>query len=261
MHVRIFALAGSLFTTACFGAMYGAPAGVAATTSTGDVSAQARASAARTLGYPTRKTAAELDALVTRQTAKFTRTGTRAEGRLESPAPLSIRGKRLTCYTVVMRLGDGASWGPGAEGGVRFDFQTPTTHGSGGPGVTGPGAVASLGCAMSDGPITLTMAPLFGADPLGQGPYTLEVYAHALSAAEYASYQADQRQQSDDAAKFAASEAAKKNDRLSKGCATCESRYQGCVGSGQSESTCRNAFSSCAFEQAGPDYYQACAHP
>jgi hypothetical protein len=139
-----------------------------------------RQSAARSLGYPTRKSSAELAAMVAEQTKNFTRTAQHAEGRLEAPAPFVIDGAEGSCYTVVMRLGDGATWGDAAEAGVRFDFRSPTGPGSGGPGVTGPGAVASVGCAEATGPITVTMAPLIGAGDIGHGPFTVEVWSQRL---------------------------------------------------------------------------------
>ena len=83
----------------------------------GDTQLAARQSAARSLGYPTRKSADELAAMIAQQTKDFTLTAQHAEGRLEAPAPLVIDGTQGTCYTIVMRLGAGATWGDAAEAG------------------------------------------------------------------------------------------------------------------------------------------------
>lgn len=77
----------------------------------GDAQLAARASVARSMGYPTRKTADDLAQMIAKQTKDFARAPQRADGRLEAPAPFVIEGVKGTCYTVVMRLGAGASWG------------------------------------------------------------------------------------------------------------------------------------------------------
>src|SRR5256885_2065509 len=196
---RTFALA--LVLAGCF-AMPTAPAYQPADPAA--TQAQARRSAARSMGEPTKKSPDELDATIQKQTKDFKPTKQHAEGRLESPERLTIKGVKGTCYTVVMRLGTGATWGVGAEAGLRFDFQSPTGPGSGGPGVVGPGAVASVGCAEADGPITLAMAPLIGADPIGSGSYTMDLYSHVLTRAEAAHLEADKQQQIEESRQFAA---------------------------------------------------------
>ncbi len=222
---------------------------------------QQRAAFAKSLGYPTHKSAAELEQTIAEQTAKFRRTGQKADGRLESPAALVIEGKRGTCYTVVLRLADGATWGLGAESGLRFDFRSPTGPGSGGPGVVGPGAVASVGCAEADGPITLAMAPMVGHDPIGSGSFTAEVWSHVLTRDEAAHLEADKQRQIEEARRFQEEERAKQQQRVSTGCNKCDARFQGCIGAGKSRSTCESDYRSCAFEEAGPDYGSACPFP
>ena len=221
---------------------------------------QQRAAAARSMGYPTQHTAAELDALIGEQTRSYRATGRRGEGHLEAPAPFTIDGTRGTCYKVVMRLADGAAWGPGADAGLRFDFHSPTGDGSGGPGVRGPGAVVSVGCAEADGVIALNMAPMMGHDPIGHGAFALELWSHRMTKQEAAAREADKQQQIREQREFAAAEAQKKHDREISGCSKCDGRYQGCIGAGRDESTCRSAYSSCAFEEVGADYLSACPH-
>jgi hypothetical protein len=222
---------------------------------------QQRAAFAQSLGYPTRKTAEELAQTIAQQTKDFKPTGQRDTGHLEAPAPVVIAGLRGTCYTVVFRLAEGATWGRGAEGGLRFDFRSPTGPGSGGPGVVGPGAVASVGCATADGPITLTMAPMVGADPIGAGAVDIEVFSHVLTNAEAEHLEADKQRQIAEQREFADRERAKEQAKLSQGCAKCDARYQGCIGAGRSRSTCQSEYRSCAFEEAGPRYGSACPFP
>jgi hypothetical protein len=166
--------------------------------------AQQRAAFAQSMGYPTKKSVTELEKTIEDQTKSFTPTGRSDELRLETPEPFVFDGVSGTCYTVVMRLGDGATWGLGAEAGLKFDFRRPEIAGSGGPGVVGPGAVASVGCAEATGPITLTMAPMFGTDPIGQGPIKMQLYSHVLTRAEKQHLEQDKQRQIAEQREFAA---------------------------------------------------------
>lgn len=165
-----------------------------------------RAAMAQSMGYPTKKSPAELDQTIAKQTEKFKPTGRKGETQLDAPEPFVFDGKAGTCYTVVMRLGTNAAWGLGAEAGLKFEFQRPEIKGSGGPGVVGPGAVASVGCAEADGPITLTMAPMFGTDPMGTGPIAMQLYSHVLTRAEKQQLEADKQRQIAEQREFAARE-------------------------------------------------------
>lgn len=166
-----------------------------------------RAAFAQSMGYPTKKSPEELERTIATQTEKFKPTGRKGEIRLEAPEPFVFDGVSGTCYTVVMRLGEGAAWGLGAEAGLKFDFRRPEIAGSGGPGVVGPGAVASVGCAEATGPITLTMAPMIGQDPIGSGPIAMQLYSHVLSRAEKQKLEADKQRQIAEQREFAAREA------------------------------------------------------
>lgn len=255
--MRWFALAAVVLTSCMIPQ---APA-VVAPASQGQIEGQQREAFARSAGYPTRKTAADLDQMIAQYTKGFRPTGTRGERDLAAPAPIAITGVKGTCYVVVMRLAADATWDRGAEAGLRFDFQTPTGQGTGGPGLRGPGAVASVDCAEASGPITLTMAPLVGHDPIGHGALAYEVYSHVLTAKEARARAEDRARQEREAQDFAQQERAKKQARLDHGCSTCEARYQGCLGAGRDQSSCRSDYSSCAFEQAGPDWMDACPNP
>lgn len=99
-------------TTACFALQ---PAGAPAYAPPDP--AQQRAAFAQSMGYPTKKSPAELEQTIAEQTKTFKPTGRSGETRLEAPEPFVFDGVSGTCYTVVMRLGEGASWGLGAEAG------------------------------------------------------------------------------------------------------------------------------------------------
>jgi hypothetical protein len=242
------------FLAACFSIATPPPGNSA------DVQAQQKAAFAQSMGYPTRKTAQDLEAVIHQQTKDFKPTGRKQEARLEAFAPFTIEGVKNTCYTIVMRLGAGAAWGPSADY-LRFDFRSPSGTGSGGPGVTGPGAVVSVGCAEADGPIALTMAPMVGQDPIGKGPVELELFSHKLTPEEAANLEADKQRQIREQREFAEREEAKRQQRANAGCSKCDARYQGCIGAGRSRSVCRDEFSSCAFREVGADYTSACPHP
>jgi hypothetical protein len=226
-----------------------------------DVRAMQRQAFMQSSGYPTKKTKAELDAEIARQTKDFTPENQHTEARLEAPAPYKIEGKRGTCYTIVMRLGDGATWGIGADAGLQFKFQTPLGPGQGGPGVIGPGAIASVGCAEADGPITLMMMPYVAGDPIGTGPLWMELWSHVLTKKEAEHLEADKQRQIREQQEFAAREAAKERDKETRGCARCDARYEGCIGAGRGRSVCRDEYGSCAFEEAGANYLSACPSP
>lgn len=198
-NYRLLAAALAL-APACVPPMYQAPQAQPV-----DPAAQ-RAAMAQSMGYPTKKTPEELEQTIAKHTDKFKATGRKGETHLEAPEPFVFDGKSGTCYTVVMRLGENAAWGLGAEAGLKFEFQRPEIKGSGGPGVVGPGAVASVGCAEADGPITLTMAPMIGADPIGSGPLSMQLFSHALTRAERERLEADKQRQIAEQREFAARE-------------------------------------------------------
>ena len=166
------------------------------------IKAQQRAGFAQSMGYPTRKTPDELDQAVAVQTDKFKRAGRTGVMQLHAPEPFAFDGKEGTCYTVVMRLGAGAAWGPAGDY-MKFDFQRPEIAGTGGPGVVGPGAVASVGCAKSSGPITLNLASMIEGDQLGTGPLEMELYSRVLTRAEKQQLEEDERRQIAEQREFA----------------------------------------------------------
>lgn len=166
------------------------------------IKAQQRASFAKSMGYPTKKSAVELDQTIAAQTQKFRKTSKAYTTQLEAPQPFTFDGVSGSCYTVVMHLGAGAAWDIAGDY-TKFDFQRPEIGGSGGPGVVGPGAVASVGCAKSTGPITLTMASMLDGDPIGKGPITMELYARVLTRPEIRAMEQEEQRQIAEQRQFA----------------------------------------------------------
>ena len=208
MIQRLIAPVLALTTIACVGMIPGAQPGYAAPDP-----AQQRAAMAQSMGHPTKKSSEDLERTIAEQTRTFKPAGRSGEFRLETPEPFVFEGVSGTCYTVVMRLGDGASWGLGAEAGLKFEFQRPETAGSGGPGVVGPGAVASVGCAETTGKITLTWSPLFGQDPIGHGPVKMQLFSHVMTRAEKQAHEQDKQRQIAEQREFAAREAERQAER------------------------------------------------
>jgi hypothetical protein len=170
------------------------------------IKAQQRAGFAQSMGYPTRKSAQELDQAIAKYTEKYKKTGRTGTAQLEAPDPFVFDGVSGTCYTVVIRLGAGAAWDTAGDY-LKFDFQRPDTKGSGGPGVVGPGAVASVGCAKATGPISLQMASMLEGDPIGKGPVSLELYAKVLTKAEQKRHEEDEARQIAEQQEFARQQA------------------------------------------------------
>ena len=218
---------------------------------------------ARSAGYPTRKSPEQLESTAHQMTAKY-KLLKKSAGTLEALTPIAIEGKRGVCYAVVLRLADGATWDVGAETGMLFDYSSPSGGSKAGPGLVGPGAVGALPCADSDGRITMRLSALDGnprGAPIGHGAYTVELWSHVQTRAEAASFAADQQKQERDYRAFKAEDDAKKAKVAQQGCSKCEARFQGCVGSGRSNSSCDSDYRSCAFEQVGADYTSSCPNP
>ena len=198
-----------LATSACFSMMQPAayqPADPAA------IKEQQRQGMAQSMGYPTKKTGADLEKTIAEQTAKYKRSGRSGSMTLQSPEPFTFDGVEGTCYTVVMRLEGDAKWDIAGDY-TKFDFQRPEIHGSGGPGVVGPGAIASVGCAKQSGPITLTMASMVEGDRIGFGVAKLEVYTRVLTRAEKKAMEEDERRQIAEQQEFARQERERERER------------------------------------------------
>jgi hypothetical protein len=103
---------------------------------------------ARSMGYPTRHSAAELKAFLDKNLAGYRKEPNQFRGQLESYRPSRVSLQRGRCYMMVLRLVQSAQLAKVAEGGLNFIYE-PTDGGmkiSGGPGVHGPGGLGSGGC-------------------------------------------------------------------------------------------------------------------
>jgi hypothetical protein len=226
---------------------------------TADPQAQTRAATAQAMGYPTRKSPAELDAAVAQQTAGFAPASSTSRGALDRAVTYTFDGIEGTCYTVVLRLTAGAAWGPSAEAGVRVAFETPATTGTAGPGLIGPGIVGAVGCTEASGPITLSIVPMVGDPPLGSGEYEIELWSCVATEEQRAALAADKQREASDQSKR--EEAERKEAKVTKGCNVCSLRYQGCIGARHSKQRCEADYRTCAFDEAGEGYMTACPRP
>ena len=209
MVIRTPAFVSILLATGCLPMMRPA---TYASPDPATVKERQRQGLAQSLGYPTKKAEADLDRTIAEQTAKFKRSTTTGQLLLQSPQPFTFDGVEGTCYTVVLRLAGDAKWDIAGDY-TKFDFQRPETRGSGGPGVIGPGAVASVGCAKSTGPITLTMASMVEGDRIGFGAANLELYTRVLTRAEKKAMEEDERRQIAEQEEFAREERQREEQR------------------------------------------------
>ena len=154
--------------------------------------------------------AEELDAFVDEHTEGYKAEGEPFEGTLDDFEPLAFKMKRGKCYRVVLRLQDDADFGEHARRGVAFRYTSsgnPTVNG--GPGVHGPGAVASGGCPQTDRTATFDMIANWGSATdksriyeLGTGGFTIQLYTKKISDAELAARAADTERQLEASRRF-----------------------------------------------------------
>lgn len=220
-----------------------------------------RDEAARSSGYPTRRSPAELEQAIQKHTQGYLRTATTFDGRLDQPAPIALEGKQDVCYVAVLRLDAGAAWGVGAEAGVRFAVTRADGPANAGPGVVGPGAVATLGCPAASGPITLAMAPMVGQDPLGRGSFRGELWEMVLTPEQAAQLRAELARRAEEQRAEIARLREERRQRAERACNTCEVRYQGCLGAGRTRRACDDMFDRCRFDEGGVDSVEMCPSP
>jgi hypothetical protein len=202
---------------------------------------------------PAKKTKADLDAQAKRLLAKY-QAGKTWSGKLETLEPITIAAAHGVCYAVLLRLGDDASWDSGVGAATVFDLKMPSgPSGYAGPGVIGPGALGMTTCADSDGRITMKLRS--SGKAVGHGPFTAQLYSHKQTADEARANADDQREQDARYQKSKAEQAAK----LNAVCDRCAMRYQGCLGAGRSDASCRDDYRHCTFD--GGDYSGACHGP
>jgi hypothetical protein len=136
--------------------------------------------------------AEELEAFVAEHTEGYEAEGDPTTGTLHDFEPIPLEMKRGKCYRIVIRLDEGAKFGEHARRGVAFKYVSsgyPTVNG--GPGVHGPGAVASGGCPQTDRAANFDMIANWGSalskeriHELGTGGFTAQIYTKSISEAD-----------------------------------------------------------------------------
>lgn len=148
-------------------------------------------------------TDAELDGYVAEHTVGYEKLGEPVTGNLDTFNPFELDVKRGKCYRMVLRLAPEAAFSDHAMRGVSFRYEAPgrpTTMG--GPGIYGPGGVASGGCPQTDHTKTFDIIALSGSatdksriHDLGTGTFTLQLYTKDVTEQELAEMKADQERQ------------------------------------------------------------------
>lgn len=207
------------------------------------------------------------EAAIAKSTAGFTKAGDVKTGKLESFQPVPISMKRGRCYTMVLRLDDGAAFSAHARQGVGFTYlngdRGMTVNG--GPGVVGPGGVGSGGCPQADANATFDLQAISGSafdkshiHELGTGGYSLELYEKPISDAQLAALRADEHRQIEEQKRFQEEEDRKKAARASTGCRRCQDDAVMCVAQTGNRNACERERDSCAFREAGLSNYRQC---
>lgn len=213
---------------------------------------------------------AELDELVTKQTAGYTKESTVVQGRLERFQTVPVAMRRGRCYKVVVRLGEGAQFSEHAKKGVVFLFHNGDRgmEVNGGPGIHGPGGVASGGCPQADAAATFDLQANWGRatdksriHELGEGDYTIELWSKAVSDSELAARKADEDRQIEESRRFQEEERRKNAERHERGCRKCQDQFLECVADYRrhaTRATCERERDSCAFREARASSYRDC---
>lgn len=163
----------------------------------------------------------ELDAFVAEHTEGYEAAGDELTGSLDSFEPWDIEMERGKCYRLVIRLDEGAAFGEHARRGVAFKYTSPGKPTvNGGPGVHGPGAVASGGCPQTDRTATFDMIANWGSatnksriHELGSGGFTAQLFTRDISEKELAERKADAERQAEESRRFAEEQRRKEEER------------------------------------------------
>lgn len=201
----------------------------------------------------------ERDQFIAQQTEGYEPAGDPVGGRLESFEPVPVAVERGRCYTMVLRLDDGAEFSELAKKGLAFVYSAPEgPEISGGPGVHGPGGVASAGCPLEDAAMTFQVKPALddpNSEGLGKGPYTLQLLAKPISEEQLVALEADQEQQIADQRERAAQRAA---ERASKACRGCQDDYLTCLRT-TARAQCSNERDTCVYLKGDLGSYAECS--
>ncbi|MBI4950564.1 MAG: hypothetical protein HY908_00880 [Myxococcales bacterium] len=213
--------------------------------------------------------AAELDAFVEEHTKGYAPVGAPVEGRLGVWKPWDVSLERGRCYRMVIRLGATGRFSEHARRGLAFVYLAPGEPDvNGGPGVHGPGAVASAGCPARSHTATFDIQAIWGSagdkskiHELGEGPFTAQLYAKSITEKELAAQAADAERQRAESEAFARAEEQKKQDRRQQqleGCAVCANERIQCQDRGTSPQSCKSSYDMCLFRYQADSFDSPC---
>lgn len=154
----------------------------------------------------------ELDGFVAEHTVGYDKLGEPVTGTLDAFNPFELDVKRGKCYRMVLRLAPEAAFSDHAMRGIAFRYEAPGRPTvMGGPGIHGPGGVASGGCPQTDHTKTFDIIANWGSamdksriHDLGTGAFTLQLYSKDISEEELAEMKADQERQAAEQRRLAA---------------------------------------------------------
>lgn len=152
----------------------------------------------------------ELEAFIAQHTAGYEPVGQPIEAALDGFAPWPVQLERGYCYMMVLRLHPGAQFSEHARRGVSFVYEAQgEPQINGGPGVHGPGAVASAGCPQRSVHATFDVRAIFGSatdtsrvHELGSGKIIAQLVAKPITEEQLAALEADTQRQIAEAEAF-----------------------------------------------------------
>jgi hypothetical protein len=211
----------------------------------------------------------DLEQAITEHTKGFTAEGAPIKGTLDGFEPVPLKLKRGKCYKMVIRLADDAEYSKRAKKGISFVYAKVDGYDvNGGPGIVGPGGVASAGCPQHDAAPVFDIQAIWGSATdkskihhLGKGGFTAQLYSKSVSDKELAARQADTERQIKESEEFAQQEKARAQQRVDKACNRCGRERTDCIADfrrGASRETCRREYDSCLFREGGSAATAAC---
>lgn len=211
-----------------------------------------------------KKTDAELDEAISKATQGYTAEGAPLKGDLATFKPHGIKMVRGKCYVLVLRLERDATFSSHAKKGVNLLYTGidtgiasfnagVVTHG--GPGIIGPGGVATAGCPQADSTVQFAMEANWGSavdkshlHDLGQGGYSLQLFSKQTSDSELAHNKQSMQKSLDDSAAFQRQYEAEARARRANKCNRCAQKRLECIADwrrGATRAQCDQEYRSC----------------